>query len=615
MVRNRLRVRRPQEWLLLLLRTLAILGLVLLFLQPRLFTQRRLAGLQLQRHVVVVLDSTASMNALDGAQTRFAQAAAEASEVLNGLRSGDTANLIWLRRVPAPVFPEPGANIPALLDDLRRQTCSLEAGDIRAAFALARSQLHGLEGAREICLVSDFQASAWQGITLDAGDDASVLLLRVGSGEGENAAVSGLRTVPAQPLLGETVEFQCEVRNYAPTAQQRSVQFAFGEARQSQDVSIPAWGAATVLFRQKATEPGTQAVRVSLAPDRFPADDELWDLLDVREKVPVAVVGANPRTAAVWQRCLNALGWVDVLPIESLAAPLRETPQLAVVTGWDGAIAPQSGDLTGVPRVLEPARDVRASAPTELAAVWEQPREPLALTLALPGHALFRAFTEGDYGSPAAGTVLARHRFADPARWSALLAYADGQPALASPPGDETTWLWNIPLESEFGNYAAQPQFVALVGEILQLARANAAPPARPASECGDALLLQTDAPLDATDVQLSDSRGGSLPLLPTRSATGAFVSQPARMPGLYTWSADRHTLGSGVVRFPAAESDLRRLDPTRVSPDAVPLAGGGSVRSMRTGHRLWPLFLLLCLGLLLTEGFVLRWMDNSSTR
>ena len=336
-VRHRLRVRRPQEWLLLALRTLAMLALALLFLQPVLFTRRELGSLEGRRNVVLVVDATASMQWVDGGQTRFSQAVAEASEVLGSLRSGDTANVIWLQHVPEAVFPDPGANLAALLAELRRRTCTLQAGDIPAALALARAQLDGVEGAREICIVSDFQASTWRGVDLGGGVDEAVVLVRVGTTDGENCAVAGLRAVPSRPLRGEVVEFHCEIRGFSAQAQHRTVTFAAGEARQSQDVKVPAWGTATAVFRQKLDAAGEIPVQAAIGEDGFPADDTYWHLLTVKEQIDVGLVAKNRHTAEVWMRCLRALGWVRVVHLGSAAAAAGEDLQGLVVTDWDGS--------------------------------------------------------------------------------------------------------------------------------------------------------------------------------------------------------------------------------------------------------------------------------------
>src|SRR5512137_1627223 len=81
-LRKSIRIKRPQSLLVLLLRTLLCAALIGLFLKPILFGNHRLGGVGAQKNVVVLIDATASMAAVEGTQTRFAAACARAAEVL-----------------------------------------------------------------------------------------------------------------------------------------------------------------------------------------------------------------------------------------------------------------------------------------------------------------------------------------------------------------------------------------------------------------------------------------------------------------------------------------------------------------------------------------------------
>src|SRR2546428_11172516 len=67
--RRTIRIRRPREWLLLAIRTAFFLTLILVFLRPLFFPQKKLAGLFQKKNVVLVVDATASMGCVEGAQT------------------------------------------------------------------------------------------------------------------------------------------------------------------------------------------------------------------------------------------------------------------------------------------------------------------------------------------------------------------------------------------------------------------------------------------------------------------------------------------------------------------------------------------------------------------
>src|SRR5688572_1284820 len=95
-IRRVTRVRRPQDRWLLLLRTLAILAIVLAFLQPWLLSRFSSSG-GAPKTVVLVVDASASMGYVDGTRTRLTQAASAAEEILDSLPRNSRANVVWLR--------------------------------------------------------------------------------------------------------------------------------------------------------------------------------------------------------------------------------------------------------------------------------------------------------------------------------------------------------------------------------------------------------------------------------------------------------------------------------------------------------------------------------------
>ena len=77
-VRKTSRIQQPRSWLILLLRTLFFAALVGVFLKPLLMAPNPLSGDLERKNVVIIIDSTASMAAVEGSRTRFAAACARA---------------------------------------------------------------------------------------------------------------------------------------------------------------------------------------------------------------------------------------------------------------------------------------------------------------------------------------------------------------------------------------------------------------------------------------------------------------------------------------------------------------------------------------------------------
>jgi len=156
-LRSTARLRRPKDWLLLALRSLALFALAAAFTAPVLVSKS--ASLPGEKSTVILLvDRSASMAAREGAANRFDAACAQAARFLDQAKP-DSANLIWIDAEPDAAFPEPGPNLAYLTNQLQQAKPRPEAGALTAAFDLALRQLAKVGGHRELVIISDFQAS------------------------------------------------------------------------------------------------------------------------------------------------------------------------------------------------------------------------------------------------------------------------------------------------------------------------------------------------------------------------------------------------------------------------------------------------------------------------
>jgi len=608
LVRETRRLRKPRDWLLLALRTLAFAALIGLFLRPLLFG-RRLPGAGGQgRNVVVIVDATASMAWADGSQSRFVAACTEAAEVLGGLSARDRANVVWLRAPPRAVLPELGANISYLKDSLRRAQVSAESAEPADALRLAADMLRKAEGRKEICIVSDFQKTQWQTPGEGVPADIAVSAVSVARREAENLALARIDVLPARPLADEEVAIYCEVRNFSAAPKQASVFLEAGELRERQPVSIAAWGRASAAFKGRFKSAGVVPVTASIGEDAFAMDNTAWAAVRVKPDLQVGLLDADAATAACWRRALLALGWARPLTVSADNWAEAGGCDALMLAGWAGGQPEGLRALltNGLPVIWLPAPGTPAAA---LAAVcgapapaapspafaWEQPRDPLRLEIAAPDDPLFRLFAGGEYGDPAGGVL--RGRLSVPAVPGAdprvLMRYTEGTPALARYRcGGGTLVLWNLAVRPDAGNWSGRMEFLPLLGELLLTERARERAALLPdAFRPGESLALRLERPTLTEDLTLMR---GAAPLAPlSRRAAGAgseFVSPPAPETGLYTWRLGDETVGYSVVNLPPEESDLRCLSAPAIARSGwSALDGGRRVRDLRDGVPLWP--------------------------
>ncbi|MBU1693868.1 MAG: BatA and WFA domain-containing protein [Verrucomicrobia bacterium] len=626
-IRSTLRIRRPQDWLLLLLRTALFATLVMLFLRPLFFSRRALAGPLARKNVVLVVDATGSMACNEGGRTRFAAACAEASEVLAGLTAADRANVVWLDAVPDPVFPEMGVNMGYLRAALSRAEVRPQAGDITGAIRLAVSMLENLDGKNEIYLVSDFQRPAWEQVDLAIPDSIGLVSLRVAQGEGENDALTDLFLDPPAPLKGEEVTIHAEVANFSSQPRQQTVYLELGESRRTQDVMIPAWDKATVSFRHRFADAGLYTAAASLNEDRFTADDHRWAVVKVSDGLSVGVSGTNTAEGRFWLRALDALPWVKVEPVEPGRLTKNTPYDVFMFAGWDGTGAETLAELLalGSTLVCTPARGapvgrllavagVDASRFPEEAALETLPKA-LRTRIALEKDRLFQLFAGGEYGDPAGGLFRARWRLPEGAAESGetLLVYEDGLPALTRYRGGGNLFLWTLPLDPAFSDWAGHMEFLPFLGELLLSSRAIRDRGAATATP-GEKLAWIVDREILASDITLQHESGMAIPVLAHRETSGTrVVSEDGVGTGVFTWNYEGEPQQVTAVNFPPVESDLRTMTMKEIERQGdIALTAGRRARQLRDGLPLWPYLLALALGWVLLEGGVQYWVERT---
>ncbi len=615
-------LRKPKEWLLLLLRALAVAALILAFLQPLWFGGSQLTAAGAKKTVVIVFDQTASMSFVEHGQSRLARAAALANDVLKNSGGQTLANIIWLSSTPRTAFPEPGVNTDALRDQIRRAGATYEDGDVSSALRLAVEQLGKGEGAKELYLISDFQSAAWKDVALNVPPTVKTWKLGIASAAAENVAVTSLVVQPERPVVGSDARVVCRVRNFSSVEVKTTVQLSFGEARQTRPLVLPAWGEGVGEFRVSCGAAGLQNVTISLPEDAFPADDKRFAVVEVRGSWRAALAGPEKDASlALWNKTLGAMGWIENVPSSvntDIIVSVRDTPAKAAdlrQSAERGAIVicQPGADWNGTPWMSLWGGDAKS------AAVSEEQRDrkrdkPWTMQTALDRHPLWQIFASGEYGDPAAGSVWRRLRLiTEPEQ--VLLRFADGVPAVAAQRAGKG-WIiaWNIELDETVSDWVQQSAFLVFIGELLMHHGEGAGTAGT--RHFGPAQLVswRPQQAVNTDQVHLQNESGADLPIEQDQARTPPGLrSAKVLSPGLYAWLLDGQVAERAAVNFPAdAESDLRCLDPNQIGVgESLSPGATASLLAQRDGSPLWP----WCAGggalLLLLEGAAARMMKK----
>jgi|GEM_PF-452516 len=642
------RLRKPQDWLLLLLRTLAVLALLFVFLQPLLTGAN--SAVTGKKTTIFLVDRSASMAAKDGAESRFAEACAKAGELL-AAGSADAANVVWIDAEPDALFPQPGPNLDYLREALKRTGVRMESGAISGALQLAISQLEQVQGERRLVILSDFQAAAWRDTPLHLPTGIAVEKVRIGATDLSNVAVHELFATPAEPVVGQDTLMVCRLRNYSGTPRRTTLYLESDGGRRSRDVEMPAWGEAELNFSTRFSHAGQVAFSASIAEDAFPGDDRRYGLVRVRETLKLVSVAPpedslHAQGTQVLRHLADSLEWLECLDLPPSELPAPGSADFLFLHSWEGT---QINDLqsisrTGTTLIVQPAVGCSLQACQQLMGLevgenagtipidtksgrgsGDSPTTPAGWQAGIAAAAgedapVFALFKSGEFGNPAAGIFLQRSRL--PREWpegvQRLIDYQDGVPGMLSIHEKNqggSIILWNLPVAERLSSWSAQTPFLPFFAELLLHHRAVTREESTEVLP-GNTLSWIPGEEISPESVVLVDGAGQpqQTNILMTPHGVRIDSAEPAST-GLYQWKIGDGVAFQQLANFPATESDLRLMDPLHIQGGEVVDARALLRRAeLGEGIPLWPWFIAAAFLFLLAESLVSLWKPRPTT-
>lgn len=597
---------RLRRWILLLLRSLAVLLIVLAFAHPIwLGPGSAIAGSNTGSAVVVIIDTSASTGRLSGGITELATLRAAAQRSLEGLRPGtDLVEVIRASATPRGLFERLSPNIPAAQADLASLTPGFGRADLAGALALAGRTLAPHTGERHILIFSDLQLSNWREIIEGPGLAAAlppgtrITIAGPPSAPTGNTALAEARIIPATPIAGHSSEARITIRNFGDAPSPVKLQLRVdGAPAGQQTVEIPPWTQAEAAFEVSLPTVGQHRIEAGIGDDALAADNRVYAVASAVDRLPVIVVGdddpESPGSASYFlHRALAPRGQagdaytVTQLPTAGIApAPLR--PAAAVILAQIGplsadhartllAYAQDGGAILffcGGGPVAENLAALQAAAGEPGMLPW-RPGPMRAVAASEPPFTI----TRGAWNDPMlrifdgpARTALATARFSRALSTASaapdgavLLLFNDGSPALGlRGVGDGAVILAGFGADAASSDLAKSGAFVALIHSIL-----DALPTRRTAAAAntvGRSLERRIAAP-PTTPIRILGPDDQPLPSQsqPAESAQD-IISDRTELPGFYRFNSGNQTLAWDAVNIDPRESDLRRADPEAV--------------------------------------------------
>ncbi len=289
--RSTMRRVRIRQWILLLLRTAAIVCLVLAFARPTL--QGPLAGAfggQASTSAAIVVDNSLSMTLRDREGRLLDQAINAAREVFEQMNTRDEVYLY----PGTPAFESAGGRELLSADAITAIEARAGAGQIDQQLTDAAERLR--ESAlpnHELYLLSDLQSSTFpDSVSITFPSRTRIFLLPFGERATDNAAVSKVSIDSRIIEAGQPVEVSAAVRNYASTPiDDAVVSLSLDGKRLAQAaLNVDASSERDVTFTVVPDNRGQLPGVIRLEADAFPHDDVRYFVLHVPERRRILLV-------------------------------------------------------------------------------------------------------------------------------------------------------------------------------------------------------------------------------------------------------------------------------------------------------------------------------------
>jgi hypothetical protein len=313
---------RLRHWLLLALRTLAVICLALLLANPIFQTGAGLFAGSGPVSLVVILDNSLSMT-WSGDGNGFKQAKEAASLLIANLSDGDRAAVI-----PTNINGKEAFRLKAQKDVLQKEIAGSEiadgTADLPAALSKAYELLNQPAGQKEIRIVTDMALTGWDQFSVaslkQADPSIPLKIIRIGRKQQPlNGAVKEIRLGGQGVGVNLPLQIEATVANFGGMEiKDLLVQLSIdGQSKEQKLTTLPAKGETSVTFQTRIGQPGAHTGQITLKKEGFAGNSVAHFALDAQDKLRILLVDGDPQTSLVQSetffltRALNPAGERD----------------------------------------------------------------------------------------------------------------------------------------------------------------------------------------------------------------------------------------------------------------------------------------------------------------
>ncbi len=640
-----------RNWLLLAVRTLAVLLLALLLAHPLWETGVGLAARGAPLTAVLIVDNSLSMQVRQDGNP-FDEAKEAAGRILEALDDGDRAAVIATNPL-ASVAPGLKSPEEAALKDLGPLAVTAGTADLTGALRTAYRLLRGAGGQKALWVVTDLGVSGWDRLSLPAVGEydptVPVKIVTVGPAETPpSATVKTLESRTADVAPGLDLELAATVVNFtAGEIPGVTARLTIDEkVRDEKQVTLPPGAESTIGFRFKLERPGSHSGYVSLHGDGFSGNRRHYFTLHTRDRLNLLLVDGDPQRALVasetffLSRALNPSGDLAnsvLLPEVILAGALGQVnpegyqvvtlanvpdlpeafvARLAAFVEGGGGLLLSLGDRVNAAeynRLLW-----RGPVPLLPGPLGERRRVPLDQNVGVDevdtGHPALAAFGDKRLLDSLRAAKVSTYFEATPTGGRVLMHLGNGQPLLVEKEvGKGRVLLFTTSADSAWNNLPLKAGYVPLMQSLVTYMAGGSRGTVDTGITAGTAKRWSTAASHAGTQLRVVDPRRSEKAVTLTAvggEASGAFNGN--HFAGIYRVvppSADVDVAGLYAVNPPVLESRLKRMGAEELERKLGPVshevmaAGALSAGGSRTDLAL--ALVVLLMATLLFEGWL----------
>lgn len=313
--KNKIRKIKIKQWLLLVLRVMIILLIVFAFARPAL-RGFNIAGTTsaAKTTAVLIIDDTFSMSVLSQNGSYFNQAKDLARQVIEQLKEGDEAALIFLSEVNKQ--PNLTSDFASLINQLNQKEISFGNAKLTDAMTMAADLVDKSKNFnREIYLFTDFQKNIFP--PADLKSDLSDLLnenikLYSFSFTDKKVFNLGIDELKINSQIFEKdkpISFSVNVSNYSDQDVKNGVLSLFINEKRAAQKSFDVETGKTVLVDIEASADASGFVDVSaeIEPDDIEYDNKRFNSLFIPDKISILIVADDDESSKFIKLALKTI--------------------------------------------------------------------------------------------------------------------------------------------------------------------------------------------------------------------------------------------------------------------------------------------------------------------